>query len=272
MKRLLFLFAPLMMFCLPPYAAGQFYGEISLASAPVAFVGENADDQAGYHISIAGDVNHDGIDDILIAAPENSEAKGQVYLVFGKTDNWNATINLGDADASFIGEVKSDRASHDVFGLGDINNDGIDDFAIGVKFADQAGANAGKTYIFFGKETGWSKDTPLAQADASLLGEEAGSEAGHVSPAGDMNGDGISDFIIGAGFNDQAGANAGKVYVVFGKADGWEKDLSLAQRMLPFWARLRKISLVIGWQRRVISMETDWMISSLALTARTRTV
>ncbi len=232
MKKFLVVFAPLLMFFWPPFAVGQFYGEINLASAPVIFVGENADDQAGYHISIAGDVNHDGVDDILIAAPNNSEAgdtKGQVYLIFGKSDNWNPLIDLRDADASFFGEVKSDRASHDVFGLGDINNDGIDDFAIGVKFVDQAAVNAGKTYIFFGKETGWNQDTPLTEADASFLGEEAGSEAGHVSPAGDLNGDGINDLIIGAGFNDQAAANAGKVYIVFGKADGWEKDLSLTQ-------------------------------------------
>jgi len=212
----------------------QFNGEINLSDADVVFVGEDSSDLAGYHISIAGDINGDGYADILIAAPFNNEAElnaGQVYLIFGKPDNeWNSPIDLSSADASFWGE-RGNEASHDVFGLGDVNNDGIDDFGIGVKKAPQP-KSSGKVYVFFGKTTGWAKDTPITQADASFIGEGDDSEAVHVNATGDINGDGIDDFIIGAGFYDQDPnnifENSGKTYVIFGKAAGWAKDVSLA--------------------------------------------
>ncbi|MBD3376267.1 T9SS type A sorting domain-containing protein [candidate division KSB1 bacterium] len=209
----------------------QFNGEIGLQSAPVKFVGENDNDEAGYHISVVGDVNSDGYEDILIAAPDNSQAdnrNGKVYLIFGRPGSWQSPINLAEADASFLGEEITDRASHDVFGIGDVNNDGIDDIGIGVKFYDQTGNNAGKVYIIFGKETGWQKDISLGDAaDATYLGVGATSEAGHVMGTGDINGDHIDDFIIGAGFSDEFAPDAGKVYVFFGKETGWEMDVSM---------------------------------------------
>lgn len=200
----------------------QFNGTIQLGTADVSFLGENEGDNAGWHISIAGDVNNDGFDDILIGSPffdsdTNKIDNGAVYLVFGKAGGWNNTINLQNADASFVGEESNNQASHDVFGVKDVNGDGIDDFAIGVKFINQAGLRAGKTYIFFGKTNGWQMGTPIENADATILGEGETSEAAHVNGVGNMNGDEYDDIIIGAGFNDQVGENAGKIYIFFGK-------------------------------------------------------
>jgi len=219
---------------LPTLSHAQFMGEINLSIANVVFVGEDTSDQAGYHISIAGDVNDDDYDDILIAAPFNSEAgknAGQVYLVLGRPDGWSSTINLKNADASFLGESPGHQASHDVFGLGDINNDGVDDFGIGVKNIYDP-HRAGKVYIFFGKKNGWAMDMPITFCDASFIGEAATSEAAHIMPVGDINGDEIDDFIIGAGFYDQDPSNltenTGKVYVIFGKETGWDFNVNLA--------------------------------------------
>ncbi|MBN1998175.1 FG-GAP repeat protein [candidate division KSB1 bacterium] len=211
------------------YAGAQFDGTINLQNADVSFIGENAGDNAGWHISIAGDINDDGYSDILIGAPNfdagvDLQNSGRVYLLFGKPGGWETVINLATANVVFTGEEENNQASHDVYGIGDVNNDGIDDLAIGVKFINESGTRAGKVYIFFGKRQNWQHDTPLADADAAILGEGDTSEAAHVYGAGDVNGDQIDDFIIGAGFNDDFASNAGKVYVFFGKsAAAWSK-------------------------------------------------
>ena len=227
---------PLIILFLSAASFAQYSGEYNLNQANVSFTGENAGDMAGYHTSFIGDVNDDGYDDILIAAPyfdvnpdEGIDDNGKVYLIFGKSDGWSNSIDLSSADASFLGEERHNQASHDVFGIGDVNKDGIDDFAIGVKFINQAGTRAGKVYIFFGKKTGWAPDTNLNQADASYLGEGDTAEAAHVNPLGDINGDGYDDIIIGSGFNDENGTDAGKAYILFGKpTNEWGKNISLA--------------------------------------------
>jgi hypothetical protein len=214
----------------------QFAGEIPLSIANVTFIGEVAGDQAGYHLSIIGDVNNDGIDDMLIAAPQHEPPtrKGQVYLIFGHSGEWEKTINLANADVIFTGEQVDNRASHDVFGLGDVNNDGIDDLAIGVKYYKKDGLSTfGKVYIFFGKADTWNKEISLVESDASFIGEKQRTETAHVYPAGDLNGDNYDDFIIGSGYydsNNNFSDNTGKVYVIFGKAtELWQNNVSLDQ-------------------------------------------
>ena len=214
----------------------QFAGEIPLGTANVTFIGEVAGDQAGYHLSIVGDVNNDGIDDMLIAAPQHEPPtrKGNVYLIFGHSGEWEKTVNLANADVTFTGEQVDNKAGHDVFGLGDVNNDGIDDLAIGVKFYKKDGlATFGKVYIFLGKEGAWNKEISLAESDASFVGEKQRTETAHVYPAGDLNGDSYDDFIIGAGFydiNDNVSDNTGKVYVIFGKStESWQNNVTLDQ-------------------------------------------
>ena len=238
MRTLIFYFS---IFILAGFSFAQYSGEYPLSTADASFVGEHAGDQAGYHASIIGDVNNDGFDDILISAPnydENPEdadplniikENGKVYLFFGKAEGWENSINLVNADASFMGDERGNEASHDVYGVGDVNGDGIDDFAIGVKFINQTGLRAGKVYIFFGKASGWPVLTHLSSADASYLGEGETGEAAHVYPAGNINGDAYDDIIIGAGFFDTPATDAGKCYVILGKpTDQWAKDVSLA--------------------------------------------
>jgi hypothetical protein len=116
-------------------------------------------DYSGFSVSSAGDVNGDGIDDILIGAayadPDGVIDAGETYVVFGKDTGFDAAIDLADLDGSngfvFNGLDQSDQSGYSVSSAGDVNGDGIDDILIGAYGADPDGDNgAGETYVVFG--------------------------------------------------------------------------------------------------------------------------
>ncbi len=205
--------------------------DTDLSAANASFKGEGGQDTSGYSVAIAGDVNGDGFDDLLIGARMNNAGgggAGQVYLIFGKPSGWAMDAVLSNADASFWGEEPNDGAGMCVAGAGDVNGDGFDDILIGANGNDAGGANAGQTYLLFGKASGWAMDTDLSNADASFWGEHAADDSGrYVAGAGDVNNDGYDDFLIGAATNDDGGTDAGQTYLIFGKASGWAMDKSL---------------------------------------------
>ena len=206
--------------------------------------GIDSGDNSGFSVSGAGDINGDGIDDIIIGAPdaeglngENRDA-GESYVVFGSGSGFDASLDLSTLDGSngFVLQ-KSDRIDRNqrlgdsVSNAGDINGDGIDDLIIGAPFADPNNNNsAGESYVVFGKDVDNQGDFEatfdLSNLDGSngfaLQGIDSFDDSGtSVSGAGDINGDGIDDIIIGAPFADPDNtlntSNAGESYVVFGK-------------------------------------------------------
>ena len=97
-----------------------------------------------------------------------------------------------------------------------MNGDGFDDLLIGAPQNHQWNSEtSGKTYLILGKTTGWHKSASLSEADASFLGETGGDGAVYsVSSAGDVNGDGQSDLLIGSRRNDEGGQQAGQTYLI----------------------------------------------------------
>jgi hypothetical protein len=193
------------------------------SKANASFIGEAAGDHAGFAVAGIGDVNGDGLDDILISAPsKNSTLKvnGEIYLIFGKSSGWATDVSLNTANASFIGENNNNAVGYSIAGAGDVNGDGLDDFIIGTYI--------NQTYLIFGKRMGWTKDLNLSNADASFIGEAANDHAGSaLAGAGDVNNDGYDDFLIGAPGNDETGSDAGKSYLILGKSSGWANDVEL---------------------------------------------
>ena len=204
-----------------------------LVNANFSFIGERDDAYSGRSVASAGDVNGDGRDDFLIGAHKDTEGgtdAGKTYLILGKAaPDWGKDFNLANADASFIGEDADDLSGFSVASAGDVNRDGYDDFLIGASGDEEGGLNAGKTYLILGKANGWVKNFNLVNADFSFIGEDADDASGtSVASAGDMNSDGYDDFLIGASGDEEGGLDAGKTYLILGKADAdWGKDFNL---------------------------------------------
>ena len=191
--------------------------------------GIDSSDYSGFAISNAGDVNGDGYADILIgayAADPNGTDSGEAYLVFGKASGFSSSLNLSSLDGSngFVinGIAASDITGYSVSGAGDFDNDGYDDFLVGVHYLDVDGVvNAGGAALIYGKASGHT-DLNLADLDGSdgffINGIDSSDYAGHaVSSAGDINNDGFADLLIGAYLGDPNGiGDAGETYVIYG--------------------------------------------------------
>ena len=194
-------------------------------------------DYSGRSVSNAGDINGDGIDDLIIGAygadPNGIRDAGQSYVVFGGIDvGSSGTLELSDLNGSngftINGIDEDDFAGISVINAGDVNNDGIDDVIIGSVNVDSNGnSDVGQSYVVFGSiDVGSSGTLELSDLDGSngfainsIDFDEENRFSLSASNAGDINGDGIDDFIIGAGIADTNANNSGQSYVIFGGID-----------------------------------------------------
>jgi Ca2+-binding RTX toxin-like protein len=214
--------------------AGTARGTVDLTGLAAAdgFIiqGDAAGDEAGFSVSSAGDVNGDGIDDLIVGAPYGDDGggnAGEAYVIYGVAGTARGTVDLtglAAADGFIIqGDAGGDIAGYSVSWAGDVNGDGIDDLVVGARYGDDGGDRAGEAYVIYGV-VGTARGTVdlsgLAAADGFIIqGDAAGDQAGwSVSSAGDVNGDGIEDLIVGARFGDDGGTDAGEAYVIYGVA------------------------------------------------------
>ena len=199
-------------------------GEVDLTALGAAgfrIDGGAGNDVAGGSVAHAGDVNGDGVEDVIVGArlaDGNSRPNsGSAYVIFGGPSPGGVDLGaLGSSGFRIDGAAADDQAGVSVAGAGDVNGDGRDDLIVGAPVADVGGSNAGSAFVVYGRGGTASVDlAALGSAGFRIDGAGAGDTAGgSVAGAGDANGDGFADLIVGA---DGGGiAAAGAAYVVFG--------------------------------------------------------
>jgi hypothetical protein len=202
--------------------------------------GVAAGDISGVSVASAGDVNGDGFADVIVGASDadpHGSRSGSSYVVFGKASGFAASIKLsllnGRNGFRLDGVADYDSSGRSVASAGDVNGDGFADVIVRATSADPHGSNSGSSYVVFGKASGFAASIALSSLDGTtgfrLDGAAAGDYSGYsVASAGDVNGDGFADLIIGADGADPHGAYSGSSYVVFGKASGFAASIALS--------------------------------------------
>jgi hypothetical protein len=226
-------------------AAYLYWGGPSPATAPaLVFRGEADHSFFGVSVAGVGDVNGDDYPDIAVGAYQTPvvascaggtstlSAVGRVYVFLGRgrgeIDAIPDVVLTGET-TEILGDPSSACRGGDEFGLrvagaGDVNGDGYDDLIVGARGYDfgtdpAAGQNAGRAYVFFGGP--WLVGVGAERANVILTGSAAGDEFGAtVAGAGDTDGDGFADLLVGAPLRDFVGVDSGCVTWYFGRGDG----------------------------------------------------
>ncbi len=194
--------------------------------ADITITGEGAGNDFGWRAAPAGDVNGDGIQDVIVGAPSYDGIAGfagRAYLFHGP---FNGDINAADADAIISAQAFGDNLGFSVASAGDVNNDGFDDIIVGARSSDANGIQSGRVYLFYGPISGSLADT---DADAIISGAAFDEVGRSVAGVGDLNGDGFGDILIGS---DIAGGSfQGQAFLFNGPLSG-ERDASSADAII----------------------------------------
>ena len=208
--------------------------------ANASWVGESSNDEAGQGLS-AGDLDNDGFADLVIGAPSaeaDGNIGGEVYVVHGEALLFGSEQDLGtNAAASFHGTGNSDHMGNVLSVGGDFDGNGFPDLLIGVGMNDDAGDTMGKTYLIDGGPGFWTMDQAVeSAAAASWVGDELYEMAGSGAAfAGDVNGDGYEDVLIGAPDSNLGQSGAGRACLVLGGPGPLGTDLALTTAADGLW-------------------------------------
>jgi hypothetical protein len=193
-------------------------GAEALATADATVTGASGGDRLGWSVADVGDTDGDGLDELLLGADgyngTSATDSGGAWLFEASL---SGAVAASDAVATLLGDTAYDFAGDDVAG-GDFDGDGLADVLVGAYGGDTTAAGAGTAGLFLGPI---GATTTLSAADTTFDGAAAGDAAGFALDAADLDGDGVTDVILGAYAADPGGlSSAGAVYVLSGFGAG----------------------------------------------------
>ncbi|MEW8064282.1 MAG: integrin alpha [Candidatus Thiodiazotropha sp.] len=193
------------------------------------FTGDLDDgDQFGRAIAPLGDLNGDGFLDIAVGAPLDDDAgtdKGAVWILFLNGDGTVLSEQkISHDEGEFEGDLDdNDQFAHALASIGDLNNDGVTDLAVGVPYDDDGGTDRGAVWILFMNSDGTVLSSQKISSDEGNLDRDLDDEdhfGTAVTEIGDLNGDGVTDLAVGVSGDDDGGPERGAVWILFLNADG----------------------------------------------------
>lgn len=184
-------------------------GPLTLDDADQLYLGDADYQYVGDAVAAAGDLDGDGLADVLVAG--NSLGPGTTWILAGPGVPGSSI--LSDVPTSLVGEVDLDYAGAYATRGGDLDGDGWQDVVIGAYGSGTVGPQGGAVYLAFGPFPAGTH--ALADLSRRWLGEKEGDNAGRaVSGGADADGDGLDDVLIGALYSDEGGAFGGQAYLV----------------------------------------------------------
>jgi len=202
--------------------------EQKISDTEGGFLGELADDDRfGGAVAELGDLNGDGILDIAVGAPMDDDGgtdRGAVWILFMNTDGTvQFTQKISDTDGNFTGTLEdNDQFGGAIANIGDLNNDGIIEIAVGARLSDDGGGDRGAIWILFLANNGSVlAEQKISDTDGSFEGtlQDGDFFGSSVAGIGDLDADGIEDIASGAIGDDDGGTDRGAVWVLFMNAD-----------------------------------------------------
>ena len=193
--------------------------------ADATIEGDQAGAGLGYNLGVAGagDVNGDGYDDVIVGAfyYDNDETdEGAAFIFHGSAAGITGT-GPADADAMIESDQTDAVLGGSVAGAGDVNGDGFADVIVGAQSYDNVETDEGAAFVFQGSASGVVASGTPANADATIEANQAGANLGYcVATAGDVDGDGFSDVVVGAVYYDNVETDEGAALVFHGSAAG----------------------------------------------------
>ena len=245
----------------------------SLVDTDAALTIYGIDEMAGLGSSVGlSDVDGDGLADLWIGAHQgetSGQDTGLVHLFYGANLQGSlsgSSLQSTDADLMLVGEGNYDYAGFAMSNAGDVDGDKLDDWLIGAHQADAEKEDVGKTYLVLAKTiAGLSGEQSLSNADSIFVGAHDSDFSGYSVTGGvDVDKDGLSDILIGAGNRDSNGADSGAAYLFLGDSIGkgsmslLQADLVLSGSAEGDWAGRQVVAIPSADRNR----RGDWAISS----------
>jgi len=184
-----------------------------------------------YHVTSLGDLDGDGVTDLAAGAAwddDGGSSRGAVWVLFLHTDGTvKSHQKISSTEGNFIADIdNSDLFGYSVTSLGDLDNDGVTDIAVGAFLDDDGGSNVGAVWILFLNTDGTVKThQKISDTQGGFTGTlDSGDGFGYsVVSVEDLDGDSITELAVGAAHDGDGGYKRGAVWILFLNSDGTVK-------------------------------------------------